>query len=368
VENPSRWLDRLLWALLLAVAAGVVAWAGWSRWRSAATTPPLSHVADFSFTERDGRTVQKRDLDGKVWIAGLTFNCCTMSCPHIRVALQQLQTELRHTRVVLVSISVSPNEDTPESLQTMAESLDADPKRWLFLTGYGRYGRTELDQFLEASFLTQPVENADAEPGQRIAHSSRLYLVDREGAVRGAYACVEESLGPDNRPGGVFVINEAELQRLAHDADALDAGPLGSLMRLSTVPGINAALNGTSAVLLVLGYALIRRRVVKGHAACMLAAVGVSSLFLASYLYYHFYHGHTRFPDVTVKPIYLGILFSHVLLAVVVVPLVLWTLFHAARGTFDRHRRIARWTLPLWLYVSVTGVAVYVFLYHLYPR
>ena len=363
-----RWQESLLWALLVLVTAGIMVWAVWSQVNSAAAVQPLSLVSDFTFTERSGRSVTRSDLAGKVWIAAQTFNCCTMSCPQIRAALQQLQSNLRRTDVLLVSFSVDPQDDTPESLRVQADSLEADATRWLFLTGHGNIGQSELDQFFETSFLTRPVRNPDAEPGLRVAHTSRLFLVNRAGHVIGAYSCVEEAVGADGRPGGVFVINEAELQRLTHDADAFDAGPLRALVRLSTIPTINAALNATSAILLMIGYLLIRRRSITAHAACMLAAVAVSTVFLGSYLYYHYYRGHTRFPDVAVKPIYLAILASHVILAIVIVPLVIWTLYHAARGSFERHRRVARWTLPLWLYVSVTGVVVYVFLYHLYPQ
>lgn len=101
----------------------------------------------------------------------------------------------------------------------------------------------------------------------------------------------------------------------------------------------------------------------------MLSALGASALFLICYLTYHYYHGTTRFPGVgVVRTFYLALLASHTVLAALVVPLVLVTLFRALRGTFDLHRRIARWTLPVWLYVSVTGVAVYWMLYRLYPR
>jgi protein SCO1/2/putative membrane protein len=368
VPQQVRWQEPLLWTLLVLVTAGIMVWAGWSQVRSASAVQPLSHVSDFALTERGGRTVTQNDLAGRVWIAAQTFNCCTMSCPQIRATLHQLQSDLRRTGVLLVSFSVDPLDDTPESLRVQADALGADATRWLFLTGHGSVGQTELDQFFETSFLTRPVRNAEAEPGLRVAHTSRLFLVNRVGQVVGAYSCVEEAVGADSRPGGVFIINEAELQRLARDADALDAGPLRALVRLSTIPTINAALNGTSAVLLLIGYLLIRKRKITAHAGCMLAAVGVSALFLASYLYYHFYLGHTRFPDVAVKPLYLAILASHVILAIVIVPLVIWTLYHAARGSFERHRRVARWTLPCWLYVSVTGVVVYVFLYHLYPQ
>jgi len=137
---------------------------------------------------------------------------------------------------------------------------------------------------------------------------------------------------------------------------------------ISQLPHLNAFLNTTSAILLIAGYRFIRAGRIAAHRNCQLSAFFTSVVFLASYLTYHYYHGDTRFlGQGIVRPFYFVILITHVVLAIVIVPLVLITLLRAARGDFFRHRRIARWTLPLWLYVSVTGVIVYLMLYHLYP-
>lgn len=137
---------------------------------------------------------------------------------------------------------------------------------------------------------------------------------------------------------------------------------------ISLLPHLNALLNSTSAILLVSGFLMIRRHRVKAHRNCQISAVITSTLFLASYLTYHYYHGTTRFGGQgIVRPIYFTILISHTILAIVIVPLVLLTLYRAARADFAGHRRIARWTLPIWLYVSVTGVLVYLLLYQIYP-
>jgi putative membrane protein len=131
-------------------------------------------------------------------------------------------------------------------------------------------------------------------------------------------------------------------------------------------PLIDATLNGLSAVLLICGFFFIRRRNIPAHRACMLSAFGTSVVFLICYLTYHYYHGVTRFPGHgTIRTFYLTLLGSHTILAVVIVPLVLTTLYRALRKRFDLHRRIAVWTLPLWIYVSITGVIVYWMLYHL---
>ncbi|HET7453033.1 MAG TPA: DUF420 domain-containing protein [Thermoanaerobaculia bacterium] len=135
------------------------------------------------------------------------------------------------------------------------------------------------------------------------------------------------------------------------------------------LPAVNAALNGLCAVLLATGYGFIRRRNVPAHRRTMKTAFVVSVLFLASYLTYHAHAGVHRYPGTgTARTVYLAILASHTVLAAAVVPLVLRTLFLGTRSRFVEHRRIARWTLPIWFYVSVTGVVVYLMLYRFPPR
>jgi uncharacterized membrane protein YozB (DUF420 family) len=130
------------------------------------------------------------------------------------------------------------------------------------------------------------------------------------------------------------------------------------------LPAVNAALNAVSAVLLAAGYVLIRRRQVALHRRVMLAAFTTSSLFLVCYVIYHAQVGSVRFTrQGFVRPLYFTILITHVTLAATVLPLSIITLSRGLQERFDRHRAIARWTLPIWLYVSVTGVLVYVLLY-----
>jgi uncharacterized membrane protein YozB (DUF420 family) len=137
-------------------------------------------------------------------------------------------------------------------------------------------------------------------------------------------------------------------------------------MQITDLPIVNATLNGTAAVLLTIGYAHIRARRRALHRAFMIAAFVASALFLASYTVYHAYAGSRPFTGQgLVRTLYFGILISHVVLAAAVLPLTLVTLARALRGTFHEHARIARWTLPIWLYVSVTGVVVYLMLYRL---
>jgi len=146
----------------------------------------------------------------------------------------------------------------------------------------------------------------------------------------------------------------------------LGRAPQGSGAEVSSLPAFNAFLNGTGAILLVLGYLCIRSRRVRAHRACMLAAFGVSVLFLLSYVTYHYEFGSRSFSGQGwIRFLYFPLLISHIVLAASIVPLALITIYRAWRGEFGRHRRVARWTLPVWLYVSVTGVVVYWMLYRM---
>ena len=139
-----------------------------------------------------------------------------------------------------------------------------------------------------------------------------------------------------------------------------------SPLSLSALPVLNATLNATCALLLVAGYLCIRRRKILAHKICMGSAFAVSVVFLISYLTYHYQVGSVRFTGQGwIRPVYFTILTSHTILAAVIVPLALVTISRALRARFEKHVRIARWTLPIWLYVSVTGVLVYWMLYRL---
>lgn len=140
-------------------------------------------------------------------------------------------------------------------------------------------------------------------------------------------------------------------------------------MTISDLPALNAILNGSSAVLLTIAYIFIRRKNVTAHKRFMLAALVCSTLFLTSYLIYHAHAGTTRFTNPAwFRNIYIPLLISHTILAAAIVPLILITLTRAFKQRFPDHRKIARWTWPLWMYVSVTGVLIYFILYKIYPQ
>ena len=141
------------------------------------------------------------------------------------------------------------------------------------------------------------------------------------------------------------------------------------MIPLEVLPAVNATLNGTCAVLLLIGFYFIRRKNITVHRRFMLAACATSVLFLSSYLTYHFFAGSTKFAGTGwSRPLYFSILISHTILAVVVVPLAIASVVNGLKMRVLQHRRVARWTFPIWMYVSVTGVLVYFFLYHFFPN
>ena len=139
------------------------------------------------------------------------------------------------------------------------------------------------------------------------------------------------------------------------------------MITLSDLPTLNAMLNATAAILLLVGRRFIKKQEREKHRICMLAAFGVSVLFLISYLLYHYQHGSQAFQGTGwVRPVYFALLLSHTVLAAGLAPLVILTLRRALRKEYERHQKLARWTYPIWLYVSVTGVIIYLMLYHLF--
>lgn len=303
-------------------------------------------LGTFELTERSGQTVTQADLAEKVWIAAFIFTRCPSSCPRISAQLKALQGRLDGTGVRLVSISIDPEHDTPSVLAAYARGFGADPDRWWFLTGpKDAVYNLILDQFHVPAAPTTEAERARG--AEAVAHSQKLALVDRGNQVVGYFDA--------NDPDAV-----ARLLAKARKLDNLWG---------SRLPTINAGLNALSGLLLLTGWVLIRRGRWRSHVAAMSAAVLVSTLFLAGYLTYHFLvaKGSVPFQGVGkgVRSAYFTILLSHTILAASVPPLVALTLWHALRGRFDRHARIARVTFPIWLYVSITGVIVYWMLYQL---
>ncbi len=324
-------------------------------------------VGAFQFTERSGRQIDQVDLEDRVWIAAFIFTRCPLSCPRISGVMKGLQGRLARTNVQLVSISVDPEHDTPAVLTEYAARFEASPERWWFLTG----PKPAIYDMVQNRFklgLMEPTPADRAAGSESIIHSDRLALVDRGQIV------------------GFFDSSDSQsLDALVSRASRLS---LPSWVRM--LPAVNAGLNSLCAAFLLAGWALIRRRqfsfdkdpasfdqprprlalidqpAVRAHSTCMLLAVVTSAVFLTCYLVYHSQAGSVSFPHPgLMKKIYLTILTSHTLLAVAVVPLVITTLIRALRRNFPRHLAIAQLTFPIWLYVSITGVVIYLLLYHL---
>jgi protein SCO1/2 len=348
--------------LTLAVALGMIRFPSEVRAETSINDEPIGEVSDFTLIERSGREVSKASLDGKVWVACFFFVRCGTVCPQVTETMHRIQEEVGkvgYPDVVLVSISVDPEHDTPEVLQAYATAHGADASRWLFLTGK----QEDVYGLIKENFRLGVARNKGKElfPGNEVSHSTRLALVDRQGRIRGLYdgRKVEEETKE----------SIDDVPRLMRDIARLRGGHY--TIDQVAQPRTNAVLNAASALLLIAGFLFIRRRRVGMHKTCMLIALMVSAVFLASYLYYHFIirNGEpTRFSGSEgMRALYLGILATHTVLAVATAPLALVTAYLGLSDRIPRHKKLARWTLPIWLYVCVTGVVVYWMLYHLYP-
>ncbi|WZO95960.1 DUF420 domain-containing protein [Isosphaeraceae bacterium EP7] len=309
-------------------------------------------LGPFRLTERSGRVITEADLAPSVWIASFIFTRCPNSCPRITATMKGLQGQLGGTGVKLVSISVDPDHDTPDVLARYASSFSADPDLWWFLTGPA----DDVYKLILKGFRlgVQASSEADRKEGaEAVSHSDRLALVDVGNKVVGTFPASDAEALRD------LVTRARTLDR---PEDAREVAPW-----VRRLPAINATLNGTCAVLLVVAWLLIRIGRWRGHAACMTAAVAVSAVFLACYLVYHYQVGSVKFLGVgPVRTAYFTILLSHTVLATFgVVPLVTMTLVRAIQRKFEQHARIAAVTFPIWLYVSVTGVIIYWMLYQM---
>ncbi len=306
-----------------------------------ASLPPLfeAPLPDFSLITHAARPLSLRDLRGAPWVADFIFTRCAGVCPAMTARLARLRERLP-ANVRLVSFTVDPAHDTPAALAEHARPF-APGERWLFVTGtQAELYRVATEGFRFAALELPPEQQQPGGDGPFL-HSSRFALVDAGARVVGVY---------DSQ-------DEAALERLLLDAQRLER-------RARLWPKWNAGLNACAALLLVVGYALIRRGRRTAHRACMLAALLLSAAFLVSYLLYHFRVGSMPFLGRGApRAAYLALLLSHTLLALAIVPLVALTVASAWKERFDRHRRLARLTLPLWAYVSVTGVAVYWLVY-----
>ena len=384
---------------------------------------PEAGIDDFSLTERSGKTVIKEDLLGKPWVACFVFTRCAGPCPRVSGQFYQLQKDLKDLDFRLVTFTVDPKNDTPEVLSRYAESVGADPEKWLFLTG----DQNEIFHLIEKSFLMPVEENKGParKPGFEVIHTTNVMLVDKDGRVLGKYNAVddvemaelrrefrklvkEEKPKPDTEKpeeqqpdspentkqdeaakpkipakAGMISLSTPLLPIVANLlAQTEDASPAAEADAGETVktapawvyqlPAVNATLNGLATILLMVGYWFIRHGEQQKHKKTMLSAFATSVLFLVFYLLYHFalqsYTGTAsrKFGgEGAIRTIYYFILITHVVLAAAV-PVLAWvTIRRGLKQQWEAHRKIAKITFPIWLYVSITGVVIYFMLYHL---
>lgn len=299
-------------------------------------------LGSFTLQDSAGQTVTDADLANRVWIASFIFTKCQLSCPKITSQMKSLGGKLGASDVLQVSISVDPEHDTPEVLNQYAQRFEVDQSRWKFLTG----SKANVMSLITEKFKLSAAATEESQRqlgAEDIAHSDRLALIDRGNRVVGFYDSNDSA-------------KVAEL--------ILDARKRGGDWAFQ-LPMVNATLNGISFVILVTAWIMILTKRPKIHAICMVMALIVTSLFLICYLTYHgLIQGSMPYRQVgLIRYVYYTILISHVILAASLVPLVIMTVSRAYRKRFSAHARIASLTLPIWLYVSVTGVIVYFMLY-----
>ncbi|MSR57135.1 MAG: DUF420 domain-containing protein [Planctomycetaceae bacterium] len=388
VRSLRKPLVAIVGSCLLAIAAPQSASAGRKQpeW-------PAEGIEDFSLTECHGQTVTNADLLGKSWLACFIFTECRGPCPLVSEQMHTLQQRLKGLDVRLVSFTVDPDRDTPEVLKGYAAYYKADPERWWFLTGE----KEAIRRLIRRSFM-MIVEDAEIpRPGFEIEHSTTIMHVNAQGRVIGMYnaqnevdmarlrrTLLEKSDSSDTklieedddderqRDERARQIQEAG-EREAAATVAVEAAPLRPVVPdwVLRLPSVNASLNGLAALLLLLGFGLIKTGRREAHKAVMLSAFITSTMFLAFYLAYHIALDHytgsgsRKFEGTgVVAAVYKTILLTHVVLAIAVAVMAPMTLYCGLTQQWERHKRLARITFPIWLYVSVTGVIIYLMLYH----
>ena len=303
-------------------------------------------VAEFEFTERRGATIRRADLLGKPWLVGFIFTRCSTICPALTLEMSRAQQALEDLDVKIVAISVDPEHDTAEVLSEYAEHFEGGRSEdWLFL----RADEDVTYDLIRSSFKLAIARMEGVDVGMSVSHSSMLVAVDAQGLVRGYYN------------GTTAEGTRQAIERMRFLA--------GAAPHTSILPTFNASMNALSALLLVLGFLAIKAGEKERHARFMKLAFLSSAIFLASYLYYHFVvipgqGGPVKFAGTgPAKTAYLVLLLTHVAGAATNLPMVLRTFWLAHKERWDSHKKWAKWTFPLWLYVSVTGVMVYFALY-----
>ncbi len=301
-------------------------------------------VIPFTLMERSGKELSLENLKGNFWVANFIFTRCQGPCPLLTQNMKILEKELpKETQVV--TFTVDPEYDSPQVLADYAKEFSIDRKNWYFLTGR----KEKVYELIRSGFKIGVEENPEGKNiTEQFIHSTYFVLVDGEGKIRGYF----DGNDKNTLKQIPLAIRVAKIQ---------NKNPW-----VIKLPALNAALNLTCAFLLLIGFQLVRAKKIVLHRIVMTTAFFISSLFLTSYLTYHYYLGSVPFlHEGWIRSFYFMILISHTTLAIAVLPLALLTLNYAMKGNFIKHKKIAHWTFPIWLYVSISGVAVYYMLYQL---
>ncbi len=329
--------NRFIISQVLLAAMALALFVTYKNVASNSHLPKLGFVQDFSLTNQDNIPTQLKDLKNKVWVADFVFTTCSGICPSMSKNMSAMSKVFNHyPDVRMVSFSVNPENDTPEVLKKYASKYDAND-RWVFLTG----SRDTITKLAVESFKMGDMKEI-------VFHSAMFVLVDRKGRIRGYYDSGDAS----------------RIERLHQDIPLLRRE-----LDLPLLPTINATLNALSGLILFFGFLAIKRRDQALHRKLMMAAIGSSGLFLACYLYYHatshiitYYQGQGIW-----RTIYFLVLGTHTPLAALIVPFIFLAVKHAIKGDLEKHTKITKWLYPTWMYVSITGVVVYLMLYVFRP-
>lgn len=374
---------------------------------------PAYGVSDFLLTDSQGKKVGKADLLGKPWLCCFVFTRCASTCPKVTDSMLEIQRASKSAGLRLISFTVDPDYDTPEVLNKYATGKGADLSRWSFLTADPARPQADKEaifRLIEGSFRMPVVETTgvDRKPGFEVIHSNNIIYVDAQGHPKAKYNAVLpedvvrlrrviEGKAQPEEPEAVPTTASPQSQLDAQDDPVTleESNPALSDQErwaklpewVRRLPAVNASLNGLATLLLVVGWVLIKQRKPLAHKRVMLSAFVVSMLFLCTYLVYHAYWGKTKFSGSEgMRVVYFGILVTHVVLAACVPFLAIATIrrgliaekrqlnalpgserifdLAGAGADWERHRRLAKITYPIWLYVSVTGVIIYLMLYH----
>lgn len=386
---------------------------------------PAKKIPEFTLQECMGEEFGLADLKGKPWVASFVFTRCVTTCPQITLAIKKLHDRLaeKHPEVILVTMTVDSDYDTAEILQRYSETFQPDRNRWKFLTG----DMAAMHEMIVEGFGIYVKENIGEarRPGLEVAHSNRVVLVNPDGIPVGTFLGTKpedmaklagilsgrksfpepgppiqfssgsggleielvpvDSENSEDREGTPAVVEDAESDATTTERDSTadeQSSNLSVNERLKNIERLlpnwakalstaNALLNSTSAILLTLGWKAIGNGNQTRHRNLMISAFVVSVAFLGCYLTSHwalgYYTGERGRPFAggsTARIIYYLILWPHVALAATVPFLAIRVFQHAAAERWDKHRRLAKITFPIWMYVSVTGVIIYGMLYH----